>query len=288
MKRKGIIYEDDWSEHYREMTSRNLGIFSRKDQEKIRTTPIAVLGLGGLGGPLAEQLVRTGCEHLVLCDNDIFEKSNLNRQVCTLQDIGKMKVDGLEKYLLNINPDLHLKKYSEITLENIDRVLSGISIVCLTLDDIKTSILIARKCRDLNIPLIEAYGVYFTFAWWFTQKSIDYEECYGFQTAEISDLELIRSNSANLKSNISLAQFLLSLPGSEQIYERISGTIEKMRAGKISALSIAPLVRMNASYLALNVLYSGILDIKKKTLAPHLKYFNFLEDKSRELTLGGL
>ncbi|MBW1784772.1 MAG: ThiF family adenylyltransferase [Deltaproteobacteria bacterium] len=67
--------------------TRNIGPITYKEQELIRTTKVAVLGIGGLGGSLAENLVRTGCQNLVICDQDIFDESNLNRQICTIERI---------------------------------------------------------------------------------------------------------------------------------------------------------------------------------------------------------
>ena len=71
-----------WTQDYSHQISRNLGHVTLEEQEILRNTPIGVFGVGGLGGLLSEQLVRTGCEHIVICDRDIFEPSNLNRQTC--------------------------------------------------------------------------------------------------------------------------------------------------------------------------------------------------------------
>jgi len=79
---------DTWSEPYWEHVIRNIGPITFEEQELIRTSRIAVLGVGGLGGPLAENLVRSGCQDLVICDFDVFDESNLNRQICTTEDLG--------------------------------------------------------------------------------------------------------------------------------------------------------------------------------------------------------
>ncbi|MBD3212101.1 MAG: hypothetical protein GF311_05770 [Candidatus Lokiarchaeota archaeon] len=61
---------DSWEDNYWNHIKRNIGLVRVEEQEKLRNCRIAVFGLGGLGGPLAEQLVRCGCENLVISDND--------------------------------------------------------------------------------------------------------------------------------------------------------------------------------------------------------------------------
>ena len=127
--------------------TRNIGPIAFKEQETIRTSRVAILGVGGLGGPLAENLVRAGCQNLVICDFDFFDESNLNRQICTIEDIDKRKIDVMETFLRKIDPKVKIKKGIKITENNIDKVLKGVKVVTLTLDDPVISIFIARECR---------------------------------------------------------------------------------------------------------------------------------------------
>ena len=60
----------NWSDSYWNHIKRNIGLVKLREQERLRNTPIAVLGVGGLGGPLAEQLIRSGCEQIIICDNE--------------------------------------------------------------------------------------------------------------------------------------------------------------------------------------------------------------------------
>ena len=68
----------NWSDDYWNHIKRNIGLIKIPEQEKIRTTRIAILGVGGLGGTVAEQLVRTGCEQLIICDYDKFRNEIRN------------------------------------------------------------------------------------------------------------------------------------------------------------------------------------------------------------------
>ena len=134
---------DIWSNSYWERVTRNIGPITYQEQDTIRTSRVAILGVGGLGGPLAENLVRAGCQNLVICDFDVFDESNLNRQICTIEDIGKRKIDVMEEFLRKIDPEVAIKKFFKITEGNINSVLEDVKVVALTLDDPATSIFVA-------------------------------------------------------------------------------------------------------------------------------------------------
>ena len=208
----------NWSESYWEHVIRNIGPITFEEQETIRTSKVAVLGVGGLGGPLAENLVRAGCQNLVICDFDVFDESNLNRQICTIEDIGKRKIDVVTKFLQKIDPEVTISKFFKITQQNIDAVLEGVKVIALTLDDPATSIFISREARKRRIPMIESWGVPFLFTWWFTPESRDYEQTYGLDTKKYDYRELF-----NLKKEIRLITLLFAIiPVKKEIYWLIS------------------------------------------------------------------
>jgi len=277
---------NNWTEPYWEHVIRNIGPITFEEQEKIRTSKVAVLGVGGLGGPLAENLVRAGCQNLVICDFDVFDESNLNRQICTIEDIGKRKIDVVEAFLRKIDPELSVSKFFKITQENIDLVLEGVKVIALTLDDPATSIFISREARKRGIPMIESWAVPFLFTWWFTPDSVDYEETYGLDTKKFSYSELL-----NLKKEINLATYqallpkVFTMPGVREKYDREPGAFEEMMAGNIGARSFTPFVRITADFLLVDVIFSGILDIKPKNLAPNLKGFDYINMEVQEAKL---
>ncbi len=278
-----IVQKYQWSQLYSEQIGRNIGLMSIADQERLRTTWIAIMGTGGLGGPLTEQLVRAGCERIIICDNDIYDPSNLNRQVCTLEDLGKFKVDVLEQLLLKINPNVKIRKFYEVTPRNISQILYKATIVCLTLDDPIASILIARECRARKIPMLETWGIPFLFSWWFTPTSIDYEKCYGFNTVKLTIEQIRQSNNQDITSNLKFISLLFQLPGLKSTYNREPGMVDKMLSGRVPGRTIAPIIRLNASYLAITVIYAGILKVKEMTLAPKLIGYDYIKNKPLEL-----
>jgi len=277
---------DIWSQTYWEHVTRNIGPITFEEQEVIRTSRVAVLGVGGLGGPLAENLVRAGCQNLVILDFDVFDESNLNRQICTTDDLGKRKIDVVEAFLQKIDPEVKVRKFFKITQQNINAVLEGVKVIALTLDDPATSIFIAREARKRGIPMIESWAVPFLFTWWFSPDSVDYEKTYGLKTKKFNYFEL-----CNLKKEINLATYqaflpkVFTMPGVREKYDREPGAFEEMMAGNIGARSFTPFVRITADLISVDVIFSGILGIKPKNLAPNLKGFDYFNMEVQEANL---
>ncbi|MFX1393973.1 MAG: ThiF family adenylyltransferase [Promethearchaeota archaeon] len=274
-----------WSDQYYNQIERNIGYITFSEQEQLRVTPIAILGVGGLGGPLAEQLVRSGCENLVICDWDVFEESNLNRQICSANDIGCYKVDVLEKYLININPQLKIKKYYNVLKTNISDLIKDCIVVALALDDPLTSIIISRECQVQNIPMIESWVIPCLWAWWFTKYSISYEDCYGLNTQDLSIEQIEQSKLADLKSSDILFPKILEFPGVKEIYNRENGVYEATISGEIGIRTIAPFVRLTASYLALEIIFAGVLKTKPMILAPLVIGYDYFRMKPVQFTM---
>ncbi|MFX1257947.1 MAG: ThiF family adenylyltransferase [Promethearchaeota archaeon] len=274
--KKGL---EKWPESYWNHIKRNIGLIRIVEQEKLRTNLIVIFGVGGLGGPLVEQLVRTGCENIVICDYDKFVESNLNRQLCLREDIGKFKIDVLAKLLKKINTKIKIQKFYEINEENISNILKNATVAALTLDDPITSILISRECVKKDIPILEAWAIPYLCTWWFTQESIDYESCYDLDTKGISFKQLKESKEIILDVRKALLPKLLKFPGIRETYDREEGAVEGLFSGKLPSISLAPIVRMTASFLAFEIIFSGILKVKEMVLAPNVIGYDYFQMK---------
>jgi hypothetical protein len=267
----------DWSAQYWEHVNRNIGLVSFHEQEIIRTSKIAVLGVGGIGGPVAENLVRAGCQQLVLADRDVFDATNLNRQLCTLEDIGRYKVNVVEEFLQNIDPEVQITKYTTIAPVNISKMLKGVDVVALTLDGPITSILIARECRKRKIPMCETWAVPSLFCWFFTPESVDYETLYQLGTHHLSNEELeLQRDQLKLTTCRSLFSKIIHLLGVEDKYDKEPGAYDMMMKEQIGIRSFAPIVRLNADFLAMELIFAGILGTKPMSLAPQYRELAYL------------
>ena len=85
-------------------------LLGSETMERIRTTPITVVGIGGVGAACVEALVRSGAENLRLIDGDCYGLTNLNRQLfATETTIGQVKVDAAKARALEINPNANIQ-----------------------------------------------------------------------------------------------------------------------------------------------------------------------------------
>jgi hypothetical protein len=262
-----------WSSDYSQHISRNIGHITSYEQEMLRTTPIGVFGVGGLGGLLSEQLVRAGCERLVICDRDVFEPSNLNRQICVKKNLGERKIDVVSERLGKINEYVKVEKYNVVSEKTIDNLLKDVKIVALTLDDPIGSILIARGCKERDIPMVETWGIPYIWSFWFHRGSIDYETCYDLDTHNLTIQELLNSKMTSFGD---LLPKLLQFPGIDEIYNRQPGMWDQMKNGLVPYRSFAPFIGISASYLCSEIIFAGLLGVKEMNFAPKVIGFDYL------------
>ena len=87
-------------------------IFGKEAVEKLANLRVAVFGLGGVGGYVAEALARSGIGKLYIIDSDTVCLSNINRQIyATTNTVGQYKVDIAKQRIVEINPDIEVNTY---------------------------------------------------------------------------------------------------------------------------------------------------------------------------------
>lgn len=90
-----------------EWSSRTALLIGPEGQARLAASHVLVVGVGGVGGYAAELLARAGVGALTIADGDVFEESNLNRQLFSLRStLGQPKVEVAKRRLLDINPEL--------------------------------------------------------------------------------------------------------------------------------------------------------------------------------------
>lgn len=128
---------------------------------KIKELTILIIGLGGVGGYAVESIVRSGIKKIILVDNDKIDITNLNRQLIALHNnISKNKVDEFEKRIIDINPNIEIKKINEfINKENINLLFEEkIDYLIDACDTIETKKSIIRECISRKIKFISCMG----------------------------------------------------------------------------------------------------------------------------------
>ena len=137
----------------RQLVLKNIGA---KGQKKILSSKILVVGVGGLGCPAAENLVRAGIGTIGLIDNDIVNLSNIHRQsLFNSKDVKKLKVNVAEKKLKEINPLTKIKTYNlRLDKNNIQKIIKNYELVIDGTDNFKTKFLINDYCIKYKKKLI--------------------------------------------------------------------------------------------------------------------------------------
>ena len=127
-------------------------------QKKIMSSKVLIIGMGGLGCPLALYLSGLGIGKIGIVDNDKIELSNLNRQIIyNYNDIGKYKVDVAKKRIKNINKNIFIKSYKlRLSKNNILNIIKDFDIICDGTDNFETRLLINDFCLKKKKILISA------------------------------------------------------------------------------------------------------------------------------------
>lgn len=127
----------------------------------LKTSAVAVVGLGGVGSYVAESLARTGIGRILLVDSDVVTSSNINRQLPALQTtMGKSKAEVLRSRLLDINPKCRIETYDEFYKPgDFEKVFADKYIyIADAIDSVDSKVdLIISACRN-KIPIVSAMG----------------------------------------------------------------------------------------------------------------------------------
>lgn len=135
---------------------RNRRMLSTAQQLQLFRSRVGVIGCGGLGGYILEQLARLGVGHIVAIDSDVFEEHNLNRQLLsTPATLGRVKVELAAERVAEVNPAVTLKPVREaFTRKNGSELLSGLDCVVDAVDNVTARLELAEVCSELNVPLV--------------------------------------------------------------------------------------------------------------------------------------
>jgi molybdopterin/thiamine biosynthesis adenylyltransferase len=135
---------------------RNQQMISTAQQLQLFQSKVAVVGCGGLGGYILEELARLGVGQIVAIDPDVFEEHNLNRQLLsTIETLGVAKAVAAEMRIAAINPAVRVRPVkAAFDREHGHEMLEGVGLVIDAVDNIKTRLELAEISGQLDIPLV--------------------------------------------------------------------------------------------------------------------------------------
>jgi len=246
---------------------RNIGLLSQKQQDQLQSSHICVCGVGGMGGIAAEALVRMGVGKITLVDHDVYERSNLNRQVhCTELTLGQKKVDVVAEKLRAINPDLKITCFSGLSPENVRTIAHAPDMIVNGMDDVRASILLEREARKNRKTIVDAWVTPYASVFVMGPDSPHWESFLDFPTKnksveEITDADVV----ACLRQEI---KFTLSHFEPQKIVD--PKLIESIISGKIPRPSLVPVVWISGTLMANEVMK---IITKQGELASHWGVF---------------
>ena len=135
---------------------RNIPALSEQECFLLREKKVFVAGCGGLGGHIIENLTRIGVGSIICADGDVFEESNLNRQLLSeVSVLGKSKAETAAERIRRINPDVQAQAvHAWLDENNAADLISGCDAVLDALDNIPARKMLARACAKAGVPFI--------------------------------------------------------------------------------------------------------------------------------------
>ena len=259
---------------YNEIYSRNIGIINASDQEKLQQSTIAIAGVGGVGGLLAERLIRIGVGRLKIADPGTFEKSNFNRQFgASMKSLGHNKAEQVFYQIKDINPQAKI----DVNTTGMTSEADAIQFVCdsdLVIDEMdfglfKQSIGLQRAARQRGIYYFFTSAIGFgSVIVIFSPKGLTLEEFDG--VPENADLNRIE------KIHVALERVMPILPSYTSI--NIPAALQEIYTAERTVPTVSIGVGL-ASILAANEAVNIILKKRDVVIAPKYTYIDLLDQK---------
>ena len=148
--------------------SRNISSISQEENLILNKSKVCVVGCGGLGGYIIEMLGRLGVGSITGVDGDVFDETNLNRQLLSKENtIGKSKAIEAQIRMADVNPHIKVIPIVEYLNEsNAVDILKDHQVIVDALDNIPSRLILQEFSSKLNIPLVHG-----AIAGWYGQVS---------------------------------------------------------------------------------------------------------------------
>ncbi|WP_254861634.1 SAMP-activating enzyme E1 [Halovivax gelatinilyticus] len=132
-------------------------------QARLLDGSVLVVGAGGLGSPVIQYLAAAGVGRLGIVDDDVVERSNLQRQIVHADaDVGRPKVESAADYVARLNPDVDVETYeTRLDADSIEEIAGSYDVVCDASDNFATRYLCNDYCVLSGTPL--SHGAIYRF-----------------------------------------------------------------------------------------------------------------------------
>jgi len=211
------LNKNEIERYSRQIVLKNIGIIGQK---KILNAKILIIGAGGLGCPVIDNLTRSGVKNITIADDDKVSLSNLHRQTMyNTNDIGKFKVDVIKKKIKKINPSSKINIIKKkITDVNLSKIIKKFDILVDGSDNFKTKFLLndysIRYKKNLITGAISKFDGH-VFSFNFKNYKVPCLRCF-YQTEPSNDIlncesEGIIGTAANIIGSIQANEVLKNI-----------------------------------------------------------------------------
>lgn len=141
--------------------SRTEIILGKNGIDCLKKSRVAVFGIGGVGGYVAEALARSGVGALDLIDNDEVSLTNINRQIIALHStVGRPKVDVMKERILDINPECNVRIFQCFYLPETKNLFdfTEYNYVVDAVDTVTAKIQLIVQAKEAGVPIISSMG----------------------------------------------------------------------------------------------------------------------------------
>lgn len=239
---------------YNEFVTRNIGFVSEEEQTRLKNSRIFIPGVGGMGGTALACLARCGIEHFIISDVDVFEVSNLNRQIFSnMETMGKSKAESAKQQLLNINPQIQIQVYTQNWLADLDHILDQVDLVINGCDDVKATVILMRKAREKNKTVIDAFASTLPSVYVISPEDPRPEEMFDSPTRHLKISDITK----DIEKQAAACEMEYVLTHSSTGKHVILKYAGEMITGKRKRMSLAPMVWMTGllmSYEAIKII----------------------------------
>ena len=163
-------------------------------QEKLNQSHALIIGAGGLGSPASLYLTTSGIGKLTICDGDVVDFTNLQRQIVHRNDsVGVAKAVSARRTLLEINPDINVVAVTQrLTGEALEQRIVEADVVLDCCDNFNTRHAVNRACVKYKKPLVSGAGIRFDGQISVFDMRHDHSPCYNCVFSEDHEFEETR------------------------------------------------------------------------------------------------
>lgn len=231
---------------YEEMTGRNIGFVTAEEQAKLRAASVFVAGVGGMGGTAVACLARTGVGRLVLADLDVFEVSNLNRQLfATLDTVGKDKAGTTKEAIARINPECRVDVHGAEWTRDVGALLDGVDVAINGCDDVRATLTLMRAARGKR-TVIDAFAATLPSVYVVKPDDPRPEEVFGYPSVG-KDVAALTDADVALCARRELEWVMA---GSSSAQHVVMSAAMELARGERKRFSFAPMVWMTGCLMA--------------------------------------